>query len=434
MLKTTIILLCILFVTSLFAQDEFLWYHQYGSEEGREYGRSIIAEEDGTFTVIGKTEITENGDGDILLMRFAANGDSLFSAQYDMGADDYPRDFMKVDDYYIGYGGSNDNEQGMACYWISVINEDLEMEDVFLFETETSYVSETIRTSNGNFLMVGDDCLLVSVDGEVLAQPNIDYGLLSSVIEMENGNYAVVAYDLGYVFAMNDDLEIQDTLARWDRAYDLIKGDDNSIYSVRSSWCDCDAIIISKYDMNWEIQWMVDQVFHGFFRLYESDDMLFAIDPGDLRIVGINKDNGTELVRFTLPLDAAWLNDYIFIENDIICIGEVDEDIWIGAVDRNPAKVPDAQEGILPDQMEISVFPNPFNSTTSINYSINNQSEICLQIYNTRGQLVDVLLNQVMPVGQHSVKWNAGSANSGVYLVRLNTENEVYLRKTLLVK
>jgi hypothetical protein len=162
--------------------------------------------------------------------------------------------------------------------------------------------------------------------------------------------------------------------------------------------------------------------------------MLFAIDPGDLRIVGINKDNGTELVRFTLPLDAAWLNDYIFIENDIICIGEVDEDIWIGAVDRNPAIVPDAQEGILPDQMEISVFPNPFNSTTSINYSINNQSEICLQIYNTRGQLVDVLLNQVMPVGQHSVKWNAGSANSGVYLVRLNTENEVYLRKTLLVK
>jgi len=434
MLKKTVLLLFVLFGTNLFAQDEFRWYHQYGSDEGREYARSIIAEDDGSFTVIGKTEVTENGQGDILLMRFGSNGDSLFSVQYDIGADDYPRDFMKVEDYYIAYGGSKNEEQGTAYYWLSVINEDLELENVMLFETETWYVSEAIPTSSGNFLMVGDDCLIVNMEGDVLAQPDVDFETLRSVIEMDEGRYAVLKNESGRIFELNDNLEIQDTLSFWGETYDLIKGTDNSIYRIYWPLCECNSKIIAKYNLNWELLWEVDYLYGGFFRLFEDVDMLYAIDQYTPLIVSINKENGEASVSFRLPLNSAYLNDYIFREDDIVCVGEIEEDIWIGALDRNPAKVSQPKNRIIPDQMELSVYPNPFNSTATINYSINNQSEIGIQIYNTSGQLVDVLLNQVMPVGQHSVVWDAGSAPAGIYFVRLNTKNEIFLQKTLLVK
>ena len=66
------------------------------------------------------------------------------------------------------------------------------------------------------------------------------------------------------------------------------------------------------------------------------------------------------------------------------------------------------------------IYPNPFNSSTTICYSLATKSRALLQIYNTNGQLVITLVDQVKRGGVHSAIWDGRRAAAGVYLVRLN--------------
>ncbi len=81
-------------------------------------------------------------------------------------------------------------------------------------------------------------------------------------------------------------------------------------------------------------------------------------------------------------------------------------------------------------------YPNPFNAYTTITYTLPKQSDVTLQVYNIRGQLVDVLLDKVMPAGRHSVVWDGSKFSTGVYLVRMvdQDRNSTGIQKVVLVK
>lgn len=90
---------------------------------------------------------------------------------------------------------------------------------------------------------------------------------------------------------------------------------------------------------------------------------------------------------------------------------------------------------VIPSDITLNrIFPNPFNSTTTISYSIPDRSNITLNIYNTKGGIVDVLLNGVMPAGQHSVNWDANDYPAGLYFVQMESQNYSSIRKIVLVK
>lgn len=64
-------------------------------------------------------------------------------------------------------------------------------------------------------------------------------------------------------------------------------------------------------------------------------------------------------------------------------------------------------------------YPNPFNPTTQMNYSISSDGQVNLSVFNITGQRVAVLDNQYREAGAYSVSWNAIDFASGVYLVRI---------------
>jgi len=80
------------------------------------------------------------------------------------------------------------------------------------------------------------------------------------------------------------------------------------------------------------------------------------------------------------------------------------------------------------------VCPNPFNSTTKITYSIPEQSRVTFQIYNTRGQLVDVLIDRVMSAGSHSVVWDGSNLSAGLYLARMEASGRCFAKKVILIR
>jgi hypothetical protein len=67
-----------------------------------------------------------------------------------------------------------------------------------------------------------------------------------------------------------------------------------------------------------------------------------------------------------------------------------------------------------------NIYPNPFNSTTTIEYNLPYASDVSLSLYNIHGQLVDVLLDGVMPAGSHKVKWDGHNVGAGVYFLKLS--------------
>lgn len=84
-------------------------------------------------------------------------------------------------------------------------------------------------------------------------------------------------------------------------------------------------------------------------------------------------------------------------------------------------------------------YPNPFNPSTSISFTIPKASEIELNIYNIKGQLVKTLAKGSYSAGKQSIEWsgtdNQGTkVSSGIYLYRLKTGNNVISRKMLMIK
>jgi hypothetical protein len=64
-------------------------------------------------------------------------------------------------------------------------------------------------------------------------------------------------------------------------------------------------------------------------------------------------------------------------------------------------------------------FPNPFNPSTTVQYSLPVRSHVRLTIYNLVGQIVAELINQEQGAGYHQLVWNAERISSGIYLYRL---------------
>lgn len=64
-------------------------------------------------------------------------------------------------------------------------------------------------------------------------------------------------------------------------------------------------------------------------------------------------------------------------------------------------------------------FPNPFNPSTSIQYYIPGDGNVRLEIFNIRGELVDVLVDALLSAGDHVSVWKSNNKPSGTYFYRL---------------
>ena len=79
-------------------------------------------------------------------------------------------------------------------------------------------------------------------------------------------------------------------------------------------------------------------------------------------------------------------------------------------------------------------YPNPFNPSTTINFSIKNFTDLNINIYNIKGNLIENLFSGFKPSGNHSINWDASHVPSGIYFVKMNTASFSQTRKITLAK
>lgn len=95
----------------------------------------------------------------------------------------------------------------------------------------------------------------------------------------------------------------------------------------------------------------------------------------------------------------------------------------------------DALPASVPTSFSISsAYPNPFNSTLTIQYDVPNQASISLGVYDLLGRNVTTLFEGTREPGRHTLQWHAEGAVSGVYFIRLNSQYVSQTHKTLLLK
>ena len=67
-------------------------------------------------------------------------------------------------------------------------------------------------------------------------------------------------------------------------------------------------------------------------------------------------------------------------------------------------------------------------------YDVPSDLNVNLGVYDVRGRLVDELVNDMREPGRYEVTWNANQHASGVYIVKLVTDDTIRLQKVMLVK
>ncbi|MDY0016750.1 MAG: T9SS type A sorting domain-containing protein [Candidatus Delongbacteria bacterium] len=79
-------------------------------------------------------------------------------------------------------------------------------------------------------------------------------------------------------------------------------------------------------------------------------------------------------------------------------------------------------------------YPNPFNPETTIGYSLKNDCDVKLTVYNYKGQVANELVNGRKERGHHTVTFNADMLSSGVYFYTLEADGKKLIRKMVMVR
>jgi photosystem II stability/assembly factor-like uncharacterized protein len=93
------------------------------------------------------------------------------------------------------------------------------------------------------------------------------------------------------------------------------------------------------------------------------------------------------------------------------------------------------QSGLIPVQATLYPnYPNPFNPTTEIRFSLNRSSYVTVSVHNVLGKEISIILSEQKEAGTYTYSWDATGLPSGVYYCRFCAENKYEVQKMLLLK
>lgn len=174
-----------------------------------------------------------------------------------------------------------------------------------------------------------------------------------------------------------------------------------------------------------ELQWITASEKNNFGFEIERKE-LSASTFNDWQNIGFVNGNGT----------TTEINNYSFLDNKIkngkyaYRLKQIDFD---GTFEYS--KEIEVEVDFTPEDFALyQNYPNPFNPITTIKFSIPIDSHVILEIFNVLGEKTALLIDKEMTSGNHSIEFDAGFLNSGIYLYRLTSNNFTSIKKFILMK
>jgi hypothetical protein len=205
--------------------------------------------------------------------------------------------------------------------------------------------------------------------------------------------------------------------------------------------------------------WHADLEFDGRLDFLGYSALSFALHPGTARGQTLTLELGEYHVRLVsrrsrryIDLETdAWQRveiplDVFHRERSVAAIGFTGDLTGSFYVDdmrlvseRQVATQVTANEA-LPEEVELlQNYPNPFNARTSIPFRLSESARVELRVLDLLGQTVDILVNEVLTAGHHTIRWDATPASgqmlaSGVYFYRLRVGDRALTRRLMLLR
>ena len=93
------------------------------------------------------------------------------------------------------------------------------------------------------------------------------------------------------------------------------------------------------------------------------------------------------------------------------------------------------EDGLIPKNITLHQnYPNPFNPSTNIKIELKERTFTTLEVFNSLGQRVAVLLNNQLEAGSYNVLFEGSSLSTGVYMYRLQANGVIIAKKMTLLK
>jgi hypothetical protein len=89
---------------------------------------------------------------------------------------------------------------------------------------------------------------------------------------------------------------------------------------------------------------------------------------------------------------------------------------------------------LYPSSFNLSAFPNPFNPSTTLSFTLPQTGSVRLAVYDILGREVKLLQEGIVEAGEYAVTFDGSDLSSGIYFARLESTGMVKTQKLLLLK
>ncbi len=204
--------------------------------------------------------------------------------------------------------------------------------------------------------------------------------------------------------------------------------------------------ILTSYDINLNVK---PEALHGFYKYFPIGDDLFVA------IIQLFLDNnligeGTLKSQQTISDFTEFIINIEYTSTEIPDIAiikfTIDSSIasnklhqgsrwYIDYLSFGPlSDIDDEQTGAPKAFYLYQNFPNPFNPSTKIRYSVPYSSKVVIKVFDVLGKEIETLVNEVKPAGTYELTWYAEELPSGVYFYRLKAGEFIETKKMILLK
>ncbi len=425
---------------------------------------------DGGYVLGIYSEETQNADPEVILMRTDEQGNDIWSRNYKIPEikrfipwqEEVNGSLNLIDNFNEGFFliGEYENQEGEGI-WILKTNEDgdslwTRYYSIFDPERWNRFANvKTIMTSDSTLIIAnpfsGDNretILRINRDGRAIAEFISEDYRARDIVEKPEGGFAALTW--GGILQFDSELNPVDTMrfndGGWGWEYEHVLLADNGGYfvSCQPHDCGCTHAMVILYDRNGDRVWLAlpHQQTYGFLYPHSESKLAFIMNGSDFYIIdkatGHIDTTAEGRPRYARLYNRRNLHSIVAEEDGYTVAGQQAWDAWIGHIPFDQLPAPSERYPILhPSSFTLSQpYPNPFNSTTTIKYTVTLIGGVSLRVFDVQGRLVETLVDGIVPAGMHSAVWDAEGVGAGVYFVKLESgsgeKNEV--QKLMLLK
>lgn len=209
------------------------------------------------------------------------------------------------------------------------------------------------------------------------------------------------------------------------------KGGGGTLYTCGSGWPGGSGDDVSTVECVGDPVWLVTQIIcsgGGNSRTYMWIDPDPAGGAPDTNSADVKRNSDLQGGFNKIRVECGG-EDSLQVHWDEIRLGTSFDDLV------SPATALDDEKEMAAVSFELHPnYPNPFNPTTMISYSLKNIQQVRLTVYDITGKEIKVLVDGNQNSGSYKINFNAESLSTGVYFYRLSTPSGNMTRKMLLIK